>query len=107
MRRDILGRMRDVIFSRARWCVVALFALTLACGGGGASEPASEAEPAATSGEEDSDPTEGGRRRAARGARCDHGGAADFTCQRGLFCCYQDAPSAESGTCVPVDDCSG
>ncbi|MBX3270746.1 MAG: hypothetical protein KF729_10815 [Sandaracinaceae bacterium] len=98
--------MSDVIPRLARLCPALLFVFALACGGG-ASEPATEAEPAATAGEEDSDPTEGGRRRAARGARCDHGGAADFTCQRGLFCCYQDAPSAESGTCVPVDDCSG
>ncbi len=48
------------------------------------------------------DPSEGGRRRAREGARCDYGGAADLTCQRGLYCCY--GPPENPGThgeCMP------
>jgi hypothetical protein len=42
------------------------------------------------------DPTDGGQRRADVGDRCDHGGAADLTCERGLFCCY--GPPDNPGT---------
>lgn len=89
-----------------RFLFALLFVLAVGCGGGAAEEDEAPA-PAATSGDEGGDPTDNGRRRAARGAACDNGGMADRTCQRGLFCCYQDDPSADHGTCIPVDDCSG
>ncbi len=80
----------------AGWLAVA------GCGGssGGA---AAEDEAATTAGaEEGGDATDGGRRRAARGAACDFGGAADLTCQRGLYCCYgpPDNPG-DQGECMP------
>ncbi|MCB9593021.1 MAG: hypothetical protein H6719_09840 [Sandaracinaceae bacterium] len=90
-----------------RSLIPAGFVLAMACGGGAAEEEPAPAPAATTAGDEGGDPTEGGRRRAAQGAACDHGGSADRTCQRGLFCCYQDAPSAASGTCIPTDDCTG
>lgn len=76
------------------------FACALGCGGGGP-PPETEPEPAAqSSGGED--PTDGGRRRAEAGASCDYGGAAERTCQRGLYCCYgpPDDPG-EHGECMP------
>lgn len=84
----------------------AFLAVAVACGGGAAEEEEAP-PPTTTAGDEGGDPTEGGRRRAARGAACDHGGSADRTCQRGLFCCYQDDPSGDHGTCIPTDDCRG
>ena len=90
-----------------RFLCAALFAFAVGCGGGSASDDDSAPAPTATSGDEGGDPTDNGRRRAARGDACDNGGVADRTCQRGLFCCYQDNPNADHGTCIPIDDCSG
>lgn len=71
------------------------------CGGSGAvsgSTTTTEGAGAASAG----DPTDGGRRRAAEGEPCDYGGAADRTCQIGLYCCYgpPDDPG-EHGECRP------
>lgn len=81
------------------WAMVAWSALVLgACGGaqsGGATASSGASEPAATSGGT-------GRGRAAQGARCDFGGAADTTCAAGLSCCYGPPESpGEYGQCLP------
>jgi hypothetical protein len=66
----------------------------MGCGAPAARAPAPRAP--AVSSQTQVDPTDGGRRRASEGARCDFGGAADLTCHRGLDCCYgpPDDPGA-------------
>ena len=72
-----------------------------ACGGSDASEDEPAAETAGAE-EEVGDPTEGGRRRAERGDRCDYGGAADMTCHVGLQCCYGPPENpGDFGECMP------
>jgi hypothetical protein len=70
-----------------RWWWVMVLALVLASCGPRASNAGgttvAEGAPVVSG-----DPTDGGRRRALENAQCDYGGAADLTCQRGLFCCY-------------------
>lgn len=80
--------------------------LGLACltamGCGGASSSASSNAPSTeASATTVADPTDGGRRRAARGEDCDYGGAAERTCQIGLYCCYgpPDDPG-DHGSCM-------
>ena len=59
--------------------------LVVGCGASARPEPAA---PPVVSAQVVGDPTDGGRRRAAAGDRCDYGGAAELTCQRGTVCCY-------------------
>lgn len=80
--------------------------LALLCVGCGASMAASGGEGAGgepqVAAQTSADPTDGGRRRAAEGDRCDYGGAAELTCQRGTSCCY--GPPDDPGTvghCMP------
>lgn len=96
----MIRRMRGVMVVLA----AASLALATACGGGGGAseEEADDTQQTAGGAEPVADPTDGGRRRAVQGAECDFGGAADRTCQRGLFCCYgpPDDPG-EHGECMP------
>ena len=86
---------------------VSAFALTallaVGCGGGSGANtsPEERGESTATTSSGGEDPTEGGRRRATAGVDCDFGGAAESTCQRGLFCCYgpPDNPG-DHGQCM-------
>lgn len=86
------------------WTFALAILAAAGCGGSSASSSSSDTTtggdappPAAVE-----DPTDGGRRRAANGADCDYGGAADRTCQIGLYCCYgpPDNPG-DHGTCMP------
>ena len=77
--------------------------LATGCGGSTAASSSSGGGGAASSSESSGggDPTEGGTRRAARDATCDYGGAAERTCQVGLYCCYgpPDNPG-DHGRCL-------
>lgn len=85
------------------WACACVLVLAFGCGGGGADTASDEGGGSATappsSGGED--PTDGGRRRATAGVDCDFGGAAEATCERGLFCCYgpPDNPG-DHGQCM-------
>ncbi len=79
--------MRDSL----AWIVLTMALL----GCGAAPPPPSTSSTPRTEPAVQGDPTDGGRRRAEQGARCDFGGSAELTCQRGLDCCY--GPPSDPG----------
>ncbi len=76
----------------------------LGCGGGGAGSGSSGTSAERADEAEGGNRTQGGRRLAGEDSPCDHGGAAERTCQVGLYCCYgpPDDPG-ELGRCM--DEC--